>query len=169
MNMKWLAIVFVLTLVFAENIIDTELGYVDVDGVVAEGEHFTLDGNTLKITAASTTDFTALSYSVSITPRNLERIAVDMGIPLSGDLNVSILTGQVHTQTIELPDIVCGTYKVSGDLEYVTSGVTQTLTDNLKLSIPCKNFKSSFVSGMVARLPYPILKFFAGLLGVRFG
>jgi len=169
MDLKILAVVFMFSIVAAGTVLDTDLGYVDVNGLSVQGDHFVLNGSTLEITAASTANFVAKSYTVSVKPKNLERIAKDLGIPLSDNFNYTIPEGQVYTQTIKLPDIVCGTYSIEGELKYLIEGEEQSFSKTLKLSIPCKDFKGSLISGLVAKLPYPVLKFFAGLMGVRFG
>ncbi|MBR9689732.1 MAG: hypothetical protein GOV01_02470 [Candidatus Altiarchaeota archaeon] len=172
--MKWLFLVLIFGLAFATTtttsvrIIDHELGYISVTGISEKGDLFEVNDSTLYIKAKSLKEFTVHNYTVSLVPRNLERLAEDFGVPLSGSIDWTVPKGYSASQSVELPDIVCGTYKVTGDLTYSINGTLQTYTDNLKFTAPCKSFKMRLVSGLVARLPYPILKMVAGWFGVQF-
>jgi len=169
--MKWSILFFVFAIVFAPNltkIIDTDLGYVEVNGFVEKEGFFELAAQEITVKIVSTREFILLNYSLSITPRNLERLALEYGVPLRSDVDKLVPAGSMEEFTLELPDIVCGTYKATGDIYYLLGNSTQVMTDNLHVKIPCKDFRSRLVYGLVSRLPYPILTGLMRILGIRF-
>lgn len=169
--MKWSTLFFLFAIVFAPNftrILDTDLGYIEVTGIVEKEGFFELAAQEITVKIVSTREFTLLNYSLSIIPRNLERLALEYGVPLRNDVDKVVPAGSMEEFTLELPDLVCGTYKATGDVYYLLGNSTQVMTDNLHIKIPCKDFKSRLIYGLVSRLPYPILRGLMRILGISF-
>ena len=168
--MKWSILFLMLVAVSATDftrLVDSELGYVEATGFIDEGSLFELAEQQVEARVVALKDFKILNYSVRVTPRNIERLAIEYGVPLSDSLNVDVPAGSMEEITLDVPDLVCGTYTVSGELYYVSESVTGVHSDSLKLKVPCKDFKSRLVYGLLSGLPYPILKGLMNLLGIR--
>jgi hypothetical protein len=165
--MKWLAALLVFSVAFAQftRVVDTDVGYAEVSGLSRSGEVFMVEQDDLSARAAVTADFTLLNYSVSLTPRNLQHIAEDMDVPLSGSPGVAVAEGAAQSASFQLPEIVCGTYTVRAEAYYESGGATKRFDDSVKFQIRCKDFKSRLLSGLFARLPYSLLKVLAGWAG----
>ena len=170
--MKWLIVLLVLSTAFALDfvrILDTEVAYVELSGVKKTGEVFEIEGITHAGRIGTLKEFEAHNYSVKINPRNVERIAIDLGLPLSGDIEETIPGDAFYEGTFELPDIVCGNYKVTSEAYYSVNGTLNHFEDKLILKVPCKSFKSRIISGLVSILPYGLLKIIAGWAGLQLG
>lgn len=167
--MKWLIALLVLSAAFAPDLttlVETDVGYVSLSGMKKTGQVFELNGTAHTLKLKVTKAFTVKNYSVKITPRNIERIATDMGIPLSDAPNAEIPVG-VYEQSFDLPDMVCGNYKVTADAYYDVNGTLTHFEDKLQMKVPCKSFKSRVISGLVSILPYGLLKIIAGWAGLQ--
>ncbi|GEM_PF-2571556 len=164
--MKWLVALLVMGAAFATSVrvLDTELGYVDVSGVKLAGEVYELETLSPVIKAVATREFVAENYSVRVNPRNIERLAIEMGFPLSGDLGVVVHPGKVE-QTAELPEIACGNYRIDGEAYYTVNGTLKRFQDTVHVRLPCRDLKSRIVFGLLSRLPYPVLRAIAGWFG----
>jgi hypothetical protein len=169
--MKWLFVLLLLGTAFAEDftrIVETEVGHLDVSGVNSTDGVYELEGTTHNFRITATREFTLLNYSVHLSPRNLERIAEDFDMPLSGTTEIQVHPAEVG-DTLELPDIVCGDYSAEVDAYYSVNGTMKHFGDEIALRIPCRDLRSRFVSGLFSILPYPLLKMFAGWAGLRIG
>jgi hypothetical protein len=148
--------------------VDTEVGYAELSGVKVTGEVYEIEGRSHVVRVKATREFTMKNYSVKINPRNVERIATDMGIPLSGT-SEALIPVATYEESFELPDMVCGNYKVTGEAYYDVNGTVSRFEDQLILKVPCKSFKSRIISGLVSILPYGLLKIIAGWAGFQIG
>lgn len=168
--MKWLTLLLVMSVAFAQvRVVDTDMGYVEVEGISDEGNHYELQEKIISLRAESLKDFVALNYSVRATPRNLEKIAEEFGYPLSGPLGQQVASGLTFGETVELPEMVCGTYRLSGEAYYEVNGTKEVFRDEIVFKKPCKDIQSRLIYGIVSRVPYPILQRLMGLVGIRFG
>ena len=148
--------------------IGTEVGYVDVSGVNFSEGTYVLVQRDISIRAISTRDFRPLNYTLDIRPRNLERLARDLGVPLSGELGWDVPAGMEESLQVELPEIVCGNYRLSVDAYYSLNGTVRHYSEQFPVRLPCGSAKATILSKLVSMVPYPLLKGVAGLLGFRF-
>lgn len=147
-------------------LVETDVGYVQLSGVVITGQVYEIEGTSHTLKLQVTKEFTVKNYSVKVNPRNIERIATDLGIPLSGAPDAPVPVG-TYEESFDLPEMVCGNYKVTGEAYYDVNGTMTHFEDKLQLKVPCKSFKSRVVSGLVSILPYGLLKIIAGWAGLQ--
>ena len=169
--MKWLIALLIMSAAFAPDLttlVETDVGYVQLSGMKKTGEVFEIEGTSHTLKLEVTKPFTVKNYSVKITPRNIERIATDMGVPLSDAPNAELPAG-TYEESFEIPDVVCGNYKVTADAYYDVNGTVSHFEDEVKLKVPCSSFKSRVISGLVSILPYGLLKMLAGWAGFTIG
>ncbi len=119
-DMKWIIPFLMLSLVFAQDFLtirDNELFKIEITGVTEDKDVYELSETQYTINIESKKFFILDNYSISIKPKNLEKIAQEVGVPLSKTFNVTIFPGS-ETRNIEIPDLICGNYQVSGILNY---------------------------------------------------
>ena len=161
--------ILVLSSVFAASI-GTEVGYVDIGGVDYQNEKYVVSSNSLTIYLKSTKEFVPINYTLSLSPKNLEKLAKDFGVPLFNNaLGFTIPEGSEQTFRIDVPEIVCGEYTASGEAYYtIDNGTLRKYENTLNIQVPCKSTKAKIVSKIVSLVPYSLLKGVAGIFGMKF-
>jgi len=168
--MKWILPFLLFGLVFAQDfttVIDNELFKIEMTGITEDKDVFEVSETNYIIKAESKKLFTLKNYSVSISPKNLEKLALEFDVPLSDTINTTIYPGS-GTRDAEIPDLVCGNYKVNAIAYYELNGTLQKFEDELRIKIPCKSFKSKIIYGIISVLPYPILKGIMDFFKIKF-
>lgn len=139
-----------------------------VDGIPM-GENFEISAgeHTAKLEVVSE-NLTILNYSVKIHPKNLERFLLKMNISLTDTINVVIPSPSISQEgVIEVPEMICGTYTIFGDVYYTENGMPGVESISKTLQIPCETRQAKLIYFAISKLPWFVVNFVAGrFLGI---
>ena len=159
------------SLVFAQGFVtvkDNELFKIEMTGVIEDKDVFEINETHYTIKVESKKLFTLKNYSININPTNLEKLALEFGIPLSNSTLNTTIYPVSGTRDAEIPNLICGNYKINGVAYYELNGTIQVYEDELRIKIPCKDFKSRLIYGLISKVPYPILKGIMDFFKIKF-
>ncbi|HDR53426.1 MAG TPA: hypothetical protein ENN60_02000 [archaeon] len=154
MTFKWLTMVT--CLLMAGFALDYQV-YLDGASIGDTGVYLTPGSHTLALELQAS-DTTLLNYSIRITPRNLERIVQQMGVPLTREMNSPLpdhfVSGEIG---VDVPSDLCGTFNIYVEAYVEEGGQMTVYSEQKQVQIPCSTGRARIMSWLVTRLPWPLV------------
>jgi len=134
-----------------------------VDGVPVEDEIQLSTGMHSVQIEINSENLTLVNYSITVNPSNIAKLLEKSRFPLSDTVNEVIPSGVItHSGDVEIPDIICGTYSVFGEVYYTESGILSKEEVSKTAIIPCEGIKAKLLYFAIFKLPWFIVKLFVG-------